>query len=89
MSWIKAAIKAITKRTQRMMLWQVSLSLLAQPVFDEESAERKSDYIKDLTGKLGVEEEQEELDDQDTLALLRMAGRMPVRIINPDGSVSS
>jgi len=65
--------------------------MLAQPAFGEEAATAKSEFVQELAGKLGAENDEppdEPMDDRDKLALLEMAGRMPIRIVKPDGSIS-
>lgn len=81
MSWLTAALEAIMKRRKTEMQWQLVLTSLAQPVFDEKSAQAKSNMMGELWSVLsdGVEEE---LTDEDQLALLSMAGRKPIRVLD-------
>ena len=72
---------AITARKKLEMQWQVSLVLLAQPVFDPDSAREKGQLVQDLMDQLADEVAEEDLTERDTLALLEMAGRKPFRKI--------
>lgn len=71
------------------MQWQLSLVILAQPTLSEDGVRAKTDIISDLMSALSgeVEEdfEDEPMDDEDTLALLAMAGRQPIREYNVAG----
>jgi len=84
--WRRAAIKAIEKRQMLRMKWELSLAVLSQPTFDPEASHEKAQAIQDIYGMLSGEEEEEEnfvpMDDSDTIALLAMAGRYPVRTID-------
>ena len=59
------------------MQWQVSLVSLAQPAFDEASVRAKVDAIQSIMSSLSDEDEL--VDDSDTIALLEAAGRKPIR----------
>lgn len=65
------------------MQWQLSLALLAQPTFDPDSSMEKAELLQELMQTLSGEKvEDVPMDDGDTVALLQMAGRRPIRIIN-------
>lgn len=62
------------------MQWQMSLMLLGQPAFSEDAVREKMRVVDEAMDVLsGDPRVNEEMDDADTLALLQMAGRMPIR----------
>jgi len=89
-AWRKTAIQAIEKRKMSEMQWQLALTVLAQPAFNEDAAREKSQMIQDIYSALSDEEEEEfvPMDDADTIALLAMAGRYPIRKIDGPGNTS-
>lgn len=87
---MNASLLSIASRKKQEMQWQLILVSLSQPVFSEDAADEKSNIMSEIWGILQQGESQEEaprepLNDVDKLALLKMAGHMPVRIIE-DGS---
>jgi len=80
LDWLKASVDAILKRKASEMKWQMILVSLAQPVFDEGAAADKAELVSDIMSMLdGDKSEPDPLDDEDTIALLEMAGRKVVR----------
>ena len=87
--WREAAIQAIEKRKMSEMQWQLSLTVLAQPTFDEDANREKAEAIQEIFRTLsGEEEEFVPMDDADTVALLAMAGRFPIRTIDGGNGVT-
>lgn len=77
---MSAAVQAIEERKKLDMKWQLSLTMLAQPAFTEEAAREKADAVMEVVNVLsGEEEEFVPMDDTDTIALLAMANRFPIR----------
>lgn len=65
------------------MQWQVALTLLAQPVLSEEGAGEKQALVQELLDVLSGETlDDEEPDDGGTIALLKRAGREPIRKVD-------
>lgn len=77
-TWLKASVASIMSRKRYEMQWQVMLTILAQPALSDEGASAKEQAVTDIMEALSDGEE-EPMNDEDSLALLRMAGRKPIR----------
>lgn len=68
------------------MQWQVILTTLTQPAFTDEAAQEKAEMLENifnlLDGRILDIPLDEPMDDEDTIALLHMAGRDIVRKVN-------
>lgn len=75
---MKASLEAIEIRHRADMMLHVAYAFLSEPTMTDETAKMKQDLVARLTGA----EVEEEMDDDEVIAILNETGHNPIRTGN-------